>query len=263
LLIILEKIASKKDKKSSEIVVFTRKKKSCKTFKKKRHKMILSSPPNKKRLSKKRHTNETNKVKNFDKDKEISSVMKSLKEEKKVEPKKLDAFELNELEFEDAITQDKRTFIQIYWNLLCREHRIIFTFLICNDYNLVYIKFARFIFLVATDIAINVFFFSDDSMHKIFLNYGKYDFLQQIPQIIYTTIISQLLEVFLCYLSLTDKHIYQIKNLKQPDEKEKILKCIKLKLSGIFCFYFYCFRVLLLCCRSILRCLSKYSIDIS
>ena len=248
LLIILEKIASKKDKKSSEIVVFTRKKKSCKTFKKKRHKMILSSPPNKKRLSKKRHTNETNKVKNFDKDKEISSVMKSLKEEKKVEPKKLDAFELNELEFEDAITQDKRTFIQIYWNLLCREHRIIFTFLICNDYNLLYIKFARFIFLVASDIAINVFFFSDDSMHKIFLNYGKYDFLQQIPQIIYTTIISQLLEVFLCYLSLTDKHIYQIKNLKQPDEKEKILKCIKLKLSGFFVFTFivfgfYCYAV--------------------
>ena len=59
--------------------------------------------------------------------------------------------------------------------------------------------------------ALNVFFFSDESMHKIFLNYGKYNFIQQIPQIIYTTIISQLIEVFLCYLSLTDKHFYKIK----------------------------------------------------
>ena len=59
----------------------------------------------------------------------------------------------------------------------------------------------------------NVFFFSYDSMHKIFLNYGKYNFIQQIPQIVYTTIISNLLETFLCYLSLTDKYIYQIKNL--------------------------------------------------
>ena len=59
--------------------------------------------------------------------------------------------------------------------------------------------------------AMNVFFFSDDSMHKVFLNYGKYNFIQQIPQIVYTTIISQLLEVFLCYLSLIDKHIYRIK----------------------------------------------------
>ena len=83
----------------------------------------------------------------------------------------------------------------------------------CNDHNLLFIKYARFIFLFATDMAINVFFFSDESMNKIFLNYGKYNFFQQIPQIVYTTIISQLIEVFLCYLSLTDKHIYQIKNI--------------------------------------------------
>ena len=126
--------------------------------------------------------------------------------------KKLDAFELNNLEFEEAIKLDKRSFLKIYWDILCREHKIIFTFFIFNDYNLLYVKYARFIFLVATDMAMNVFFFSDDSMHKIFLNYGKYNFIQQIPQIVYTTIISQLMEIFLCFLSLTDKHIYGIKN---------------------------------------------------
>ena len=97
--------------------------------------------------------------------------------------------------------------------------------------------------------AMNVFFFSDESMHKIFLNYGKYNFIQQIPQIIYTTIISQLIEVFLCYLSLTDKHIYNIKNLSQSSDKNaiiKILRCIKIKLinfyiftSIFFLFYWY------------------------
>ena len=88
--------------------------------------------------------------------------------------------------------------------------------------------------------AMNVFFFSDDSMHKIYLNYGKYDFIQQIPQIIYSTIISQLLELFLCYLCLTDKHIYQIKELgKDKVNKEKILeilKCMEFKLIGFFIF---------------------------
>ena len=127
--------------------------------------------------------------------------------------KKLDDFELNELEFNEAIKQDKRTFLQMYFYFIKREHRIIFTFFNCNDYNLISIKLSRFIFLFTTDMAMNVFFFSDDSMHKIFLNYGKYDVLQQIPQIIYSTIVSQLIEVFLCFLSLTDKHIYQIKNL--------------------------------------------------
>ena len=68
----------------------------------------------------------------------------------------------------------------------------------------------------------NVFFFSDATMHKIFLNYGKYDFIQQIPQIIYSTIVSQIIEVFLCFLSMTDKYIYEIKNLK-PSKKNKNL----------------------------------------
>ena len=72
---------------------------------------------------------------------------------------------------------NKRIFLRIYWDIISREHKIIFTFFICNDYNIIYIKLARFIFLFATDMALNVFFFSDESMHKIFLNYGKYNFI--------------------------------------------------------------------------------------
>ena len=96
----------------------------------------------------------------------------------------------------------------------------------------------------------NVVFFSDDSMHKLYLNYGKYDFIQQIPQIIYSIVLSQLIEVILCYLSLTDKHFYQIKALKNKKLNRskvfQILKCVKLKLIGffsftlvLFCFYWY------------------------
>ena len=134
--------------------------------------------------------------------------------------------------------------MQTYWDILRREHKIIFTFVICNDYNLLYVKYARFIFLFATDMALNVFFFSDKSMHKIFLNYGKYNFIQQIPQIVYTTIISQLIEVFLCYLSLSDKHFYQIKEMIEKDAKKniiRVLRCIKIKLINFFIFTFIFF----------------------
>ena len=80
-------------------------------------------------------------------------------------------------------------------------------------------------------------------MHKIFINYGKYNFIQQIPQIIYTTIVSQLLEIFLCFLSLTDTHIYQIKHLNQPKKIDiiKILRCMKTKLFFFFLFTFIFF----------------------
>jgi hypothetical protein len=170
------------------------------------------------------------------------SINKSniLKEPKNSE--KLDNFELNDLEYNEALILDKRPFCEMYCFLIKREHILLFTFFSWNDYNLFYIKLARFVFLLSTDISMNIFFFSDDSMHKLFLNYGKYDFIQQIPQIVYTTIISQILEVFLCYLSMTDKYIYQIKNSKfNSKDVTRIFKCINIKFLFFFIFTFAMF----------------------
>ena len=159
------------------------------------------------------------------------------------EEEKLDEFELNNLEYDKATVLDKRVFIDIYWSVLKREHIIIFTFFIRNDHNILYIKFARFIFLVCTDMALNVFFFADETMHKMFLDYGKYNFLQQIPQIIYSKLVSQLIEVFLCFLSMTDKYFYEIKKLNNnsPNAISPIIKCIKIKLLFFIIFTFLMF----------------------
>ena len=164
------------------------------------------------------------------------------------EEKKLDDYELNNLEFEEALKLDKRSFINTYWSTIRREHLIIFTFFVRDDYNLVFVKFSRLIFLICTDMAVNVFFFSDETMHKMHLDYGKYDFIQQIPQIVISTVVSQILEVFLCFLSMTDKHFYEIKELKYEDRYYvfHIIKCIKIKLTFyfittflLFAFYWY------------------------
>ena len=71
-------------------------------------------------------------------------------------------------------------------------------------------------------------------------------FFQQIPQIVYSTIISQLIEIFLCFLSLTDKHIYQIKSALKAVKKtiiKKIIKCIYIKLTIFYSFTFIVFIV--------------------
>ena len=156
---------------------------------------------------------------------------------------KLDNFELNNLEYNMAIQLDKREFLEMYWSLLKREHLLFFTFFVRNDYNIVYIKFSRFIFLVCTNMAFNVFFFADETMHKMFLDYGRYNFLQQIPQIIYSTLISQLIELFLCFLSMTDKHFYQIKNLDNSSRNQisQIIKCMKIKIMVFYAFTFIMF----------------------
>ena len=83
---------------------------------------------------------------------------------------KLDDFELNDLEYEEAIKLDKRNFIDIYWSIIKREHIIFFTFFRGNDHNLIPIKLSRLIFSICTDMAFNVFFFEDETMHKMFLD---------------------------------------------------------------------------------------------
>ena len=81
------------------------------------------------------------------KSKEKINFEKKEEKEKKTEIKKeLDNFELNQLKFHRAINLDKRAFIQMYWNLLKREHPIIFTFFVYDDYNLIYIKLVKFVF---------------------------------------------------------------------------------------------------------------------
>ena len=152
--------------------------------------------------------------------------------------------EMNELDFSEAIKLDNRTFIQIYFDILKRELLILFTFFVCDDYNLIYIKSVRFIFLISTDMVMNAFFFSDESMHKLYISYGKYDFVQQIPQMLYSNIISKIVEILLCYLSLTDKPIYKIKkfclNYSLIKKEFKFIH-IKLIIFYIFTFIFMVF----------------------
>ena len=202
--------------------------------------------------------------------KEKSSINVLIKKGKKISPlisirsskkkrtniqKKYDEFELDDLEYLEAIKYDQRTFFEFFCCLVKREHLIIFTFIFCKDLNLLCIKLALFAFSVSLDFSINVLFFTDDSMHKIYLDYGKYNFVQQIPQIIYSTVISELFDVFFKYLSLSEKEVYKTKYItsitKVSPQVIKIIKKLKIKfllfflisflLMSFFCYFISCF----------------------
>ena len=154
---------------------------------------------------------------------------------------KYSEYELDDLEYLEALKYDKRTFFEFFLCLVKREHLIVFTFIFCSDLNLLVIKLSLFVFSVSLDFTTNVLFFNDDSMHKIYLDYGEYNFISQIPQIIYSTVISEILDVFLKYLSLSEKEVYECKNFKNRkeavEEVRKLIKKIKIK---FFCFFSVC-----------------------
>ena len=176
-----------------------------------------------------------------------SSFVEKPEDDKKL--KMLDDYELNHLGYFDALQEDKRNFCRIYCSLIKRDH-IIFSACSCNDYNLFYVKMAKFIFILCTLMTMNVYFFSDKSFHKLFISGVKYYFSYQILKIIISVLITLFVEVILCYLTMTDRHVYEIKSLpKNENQGEKvvnILKCLTNKLIiffattiSIFLFYWY------------------------
>ena len=172
-------------------------------------------------------------------DKENESQKSEKDKNKENEKEDLTDYELNDLEYNDALELDKRKFLNIYWYLLKREHIILFTFFNWNDYNFFSIKLSKLFLSICSDMAFNVFFFSDESMHNIYVNRGENYFIGQLAQMVYSTIISQILQTFINYLTMTDIHYYQLKELKKENiiNKNKalaVIKCIKYKLIIFF-----------------------------
>ena len=156
----------------------------------------------------------------------------------------LSDYEINNLNYIEALRLDDRLFLRIYWSHLKREHPIIFTFFAWNDHNLFFIKLSKFFFLIATVMALDALFFSNDSIHNLYVTGGSYNFGYHIVQMILTIIVYEALQVLLNYLTLTDIDYYKIKGKKDEiSQKEviNIIKCIRYKIIGFYCFTFLVF----------------------
>ena len=148
------------------------------------------------------------------------------KEEGKItqNEKVLDNFELNDLDYDEACELDKRGYCKTYWSVLMREHLLLFTFFSCNDYNLFYIKIERFFTLMCIEMTVNGLFFVHESMHRKYVEGEEFTFVQKIPQLLFTLIASHIIEVILCFMGMTDTHIYEINALpKFEKNSEKVI----------------------------------------
>ena len=155
-------------------------------------------------------------------------------------------YELNALQYEEAIIVDKRSYSNYYFSLLRTKHILMFTFCSMKDYNSLFIKITLFFFSFTLYYTVNALFFSDKTMHKINEDGGSFNFIYQIPQIIYSSLISSVLNSIMRALSLTEKNILEIKHEKKKqnliERSAKKLKCILIK---TICFFVLTFSFLL------------------
>ena len=164
--------------------------------------------------------------------------------------------EINSLPYDEALINDKRTFIQYYLSLLRANHLLIFAFYKNDeDYNSRIIKIFLFFFFFSVHLTVNALFFTDKTMHKIYLDEGTFNFIYQIPQIIYSALISGFINAIIKYLSLSQKIIIEIKQEKNNKNYElikgKTIKILKIKFTlffiitfinlGFFFYFISCF----------------------
>ena len=168
--------------------------------------------------------------------------------EKKL-PEKFDLMEieLNDCSYKRALLYDKRNFWQYFFSLLKFEHLLLFAIIPSRDYNSKAIKICIFLFTFALFFAENALFLNEDAIHNIYENQGTFDLIYQIPQIIYSNIISFVIDKIIRFLSLSQSDVINEKNIRKKIKKKKRNKkfyrilLIKYILFFIFSFLFLFF----------------------
>ena len=105
--------------------------------------------------------------------------------------------ELNELTYDLALIYDKRTYMQYYCSLLKKKQLILFAFIPAKDYNLLSLKISLFLLSFSLYFTMNGFFFTDGTMHRIYMDKGAYNIIYEIPKILYSTAISSVINTIL------------------------------------------------------------------
>ena len=129
--------------------------------------------------------------------------------------------EINNLPYKLAIKNDKRSYCQYYLSLLKIKHILIFSFYNNNDYNSRIIKIDLFFINFTIYYTVNALFFNDDTMHKIYEDKGSFNIIYQLPQILYSSLISSVLNVCLKLLALSEKRILNFKKNKSKENLDK------------------------------------------
>jgi surface protein len=184
-----------------------------------------------------------NREKNNKKDNLSNSLMIYPKSNEQIKIKKTDNTtqynydELNKLSFELAIQYDKRKYCEYYKSLIKTKHILVFSFFNNNDYNSKIIKIDLFFIGFAIYYDVNTLFYSDDTMHSIYVSEGSYGIEYQLPKIIYSSFISLALNYFLKLLAISNDTILKLKYIKSSQcikRKKHTLNVLKIKFISFF-----------------------------
>ena len=107
-----------------------------------------------------------------------------------------------------------------------KKHMLLSIIISHDDFNVIYVKIGLFIVNFCLYFTMNALFFTDKTMHKIYEDKGLFKLFGQLPHIIYSTLISAVINMIIKKFALSDKDVLELKKETKKDiafEKSAIL----------------------------------------
>ena len=118
--------------------------------------------------------------------------------------------DLQDMDYEQAIFIDKRTYLRMYWAFLVDTQIILSTFCTKNYLNLMVIKLSFFVFTFQINFFLNAFFYIDEYISDAYHNDGVLDFVSGLPKSIYSFIATLIITNLLKMLSNSKNELVRI-----------------------------------------------------
>jgi len=138
--------------------------------------------------------------------------------------------ELNDLDYEYYRNIEKRKWYKILWSLIKTKYDFISTFFIYNkigyykEYKLYTIKVMTYLNSLITFIIINILFYTDDTMHRLYEDDGEYNILYRLPKIVIADLSMKLMAFLLELLIDYQEKLIDLRNdLGNSKSNDKII----------------------------------------
>ena len=140
-------------------------------------------------------------------------------------------YDLQDIDYEEAILYDKRSYLKIYWGFLVDSQIILGTFCTDNNLDLFVIKLSFLICNFQISFFLNALFYTDEYISDAYHNDGVLDFFSGLPKSVYSFIVTLIITSLLRMLSSSKSELMKL--IKEKRKLNNYINLIRLKIKKL------------------------------
>ena len=138
---------------------------------------------------------------------------------------------LQDMDYEQAVKYDRRSYYRIYWAFLVEKQIILLTFFTKNYLSLFIIKLSFLVITFQISFFLNAFFYTDEYISDAYHNDGVLDFFSGLPKSIYSLLATMLITNLLTILSNSKSELMTV--VRRRNFYKNYLYIINVKLEKL------------------------------